>query len=73
MRGFNVNVQVLAGPVVGIYCLDGNLLISKQRDKVLAGRAARRENSRSFAAKVSNRARHINASSAGFEDGYAAA
>ncbi|MNP24311.1 hypothetical protein D3C76_1170630 [compost metagenome] len=73
VSGFNMHVQVLPGPVMGIDRIHGDLLISQKRDKVFTRRAARRKDGGSFSAEVNNGARHVNPTAAGFENRRAAA
>ena len=59
-----MDMQVLPGPVFGVYGVHGNLFICQQRNQMLSRSTASRENGGGFTAEMGNGSRHVNAAAA---------
>ncbi|MOA04102.1 hypothetical protein D3C78_1236370 [compost metagenome] len=68
-----MNVQILPRPVLGLDGVNGHPFVSQQRHQMFTGCASGWKYSSGFTAKLSNCARNVDASAAGFKDGSAAA
>ena len=65
--GIDVDVKVLAGPLVRIDTLNRNILLLEQGDQVLAGGTTGREDGGSSASEKGNCAGNVNAAAAGLK------